>query len=296
MDMLSSDPDVTHFLGNLGVNVSVLMTANKSKVDQREIDRAFSRFLASTGGDPKELSRLAEAYADPGLRTKLLDALAEKQFVQANRRIGELVERIIRDKLGERLPKDTYSVEKVTTGSDARITVTSDGVEPSDDFLDETGREIFVRISVTAREHLLEIKSARQQSVRITIPQARQAHKVTAAFTLCVVEVPANIADISEEQAQVIVLQNARFVSSIGDKLEGMLDQVDAFQSGEKALESQETQGLRVDVISAAQIRIQVSRPVWLDGLDFGGFLELIAGANPEPANSIKAEIVTPGE
>lgn len=297
MNMLRNDPNVSHFLGILGINVSVLMTANKSKVDQREIDRAFSSFLAAIDVDPKQLSKLAEACTDPNLRKKLFDALAEKQLVQANRRIGELVEKIIREKLGEKLPKDTYKVDKVTAGSDARITVTAADVETTNDIVDEAGKELFVRISDTVKEHLVEIKSTREQSVRLTIPQAKQAHKATTAFTLCVVEVPANIADITDEQAESIVLQKARFVSPIGDKLGEMLNEIDAFQNGEKALHFHQKQGMQVDVISDAKIRIKVNRPVWVNGLDFTTFVELIGGVHPGPnADPVLAEVVPVAE
>ena len=276
MDFLKLD-EARQFLGILGVNVSVLMTANKSSEERRRFDQAFSKLLTATSMNPEQLTQLADAFADQDLRKKLLDAVAEKELVRGNQRVGELVERLIRKLIEDKLPKDVYKVEKVRTGSDAKITLIGE-VEPSNDYLDDEGRELFVRISGVEKEHLVEIKSARTNIVRMTIPQARQAYDASSAFTLCVVEVTADILGMSEEQAETIVMQNARFVFPIGEKLGDMIREVDAFQSGEKQLMDRQNQDMQVDIISDVQIRIRMNQTVWQNGLDFSGFIQLISG------------------
>lgn len=271
--------EATHFLGVLGVNVSVILTANRSSEDRMKFDQAFTKLLAATNMNAQNLVELAQVVSDADLRQKLFDAAAEKKLVHDNKGVGELVEKTIRDKLGERLPKDSFKVEKVTVGSDARITVTSAEVEATNDFIDEQGRELFVKVNANAGDHFVEVKSTRAPYARITFPQAKQANKLPNAFTLCVVEVPADIASLDQKRAEEIVLRNAKFVSPIGDKLGSMIGQVDAFVKGEKSLQYQQNQGMEVDVVSEAQIRIRVNKQVWAGGLDFEGFIELMCGA-----------------
>lgn len=279
MDFLKLD-DARQFLGILGVNVSVLMTANKPSEERRRFDQAFSKLLTATSMNPEQLTQLADAYSDQDLRRKLLDAVAEKALVRGNQKVGKLVETLIRKLIEDELPKDVYKVDKVRTGSDASIALVGE-VEPSNDYLDSEGRELFLRIRGAEKEHLVEIKSARMNIVRMTIPQARQAYDASSAFTLCVVEVPADILDMSDEQAATIVMQNSRFVFPIGEKLGDMIREVDAFQSGEKKLVDQQNQDIQVDIISDVQIRIRVNQPVWQKGLDFTAFVQLISGKQP---------------
>lgn len=276
MDFLKLD-DARQFLGILGVNVSVLMTADKSSEERRRFDQAFSKLLTATSMNPEQLTQLADAYSDQDLRRKLLDAVAEKELVRGNQKVGKLVEILIRKLIEDKLPKDVYKVDKVRTGSDASIALIGE-VEPSNDYLDSEGRELFLRIRGVEKEHLVEIKSARTNIVRMTIPQARQAYDASSAFTLCVVDVTADILDISDEQAATIVMQNARFVFPIGEKLGDMVREVDAFQSGEKQLVYQQNQDMQVDIISDVQIRIRVNQTVWQKGLDFNAFIQLISG------------------
>jgi hypothetical protein len=279
MGFLNLD-DARQFLGILGVNVSVLMTANKSSEERRRFDQAFSKLLTATSMNPEQLTQLADAYSDQDLRKKLLDAVAEKKLVRGNQKVGKLVETLIRKLIEDELPKDIYKVDKVRTGSDASIALVGE-VEPSNDYLDSEGRELFLRIRGVKKEHLVEIKSARTNIVRMTVPQARQAYDASSAFTLCVVEVPADILDMSDEQAATIVMQNSRFVFPIGEKLGDMIREVDAFQSGEKQLVDQQNQDMQVDIISDVQIRIRVNQPVWQKGLDFTAFVQLIGGKQP---------------
>lgn len=269
--------EARQFLGILGVNVSVLMTANKSSEERRLFDQAFSKLLTATSMNPEQLTQLADAFADQDLRKKLLDAAAEKKLVLSNQKVGKLVERLIRRLIQDRLPKDVYKVEKVIPRSDAKITLIGE-VEPSNDYLDDEGRELFVRISGVEKEHLVEIKSARTNIVRMTVPQARQAYDASSAFTLCVVEVTTDILGMSEEQAETVVMQNAHFVFPIGDKMGDMLKDVDAFQSGEKQLMNRQNQDMQVDIISDAQIRIRLNQIVWQNGRGFSGFIQLISG------------------
>ncbi len=270
--------EATHFLGVLGVNVSVILTANSSPEDRMKFDQAFTKLLAATNMDAQSLVDLARVCSDPDLRQKLFDAAAEKKLVQDNRGVGELVEKTIRDKLGERLPKDSFKVEKVTVGSDARITVSPADIETVNDFVDEQGRELFVKVSANAGEHFVEVKSTRVPYARITLPQAKQANNLPDAFTLCVVEVPPDMASLDKKRTEEMVLQNARFVSPIGDKLGAMIGQIDAFLKGEKSLQYQQNQGMEVDVVSEAQVRIRVNPQVWAGGLNFAGFVELMCG------------------
>jgi len=276
MDFLRLD-EARQFLGILGVNVSVLMTANKSSEDRRRFDQAFSKLLTATSMSSQQLIQLADAYSDQDLRKKLWEAVAEKELVRNNQKVGDLVETLIRKLIGDKLSKDDYKVEKVRSGSDAKITLIGE-VEPTNDYLDSDGRELFVRITGAQKEHLIEIKSARTNSVRMTIPQARQAHNASSAFTLCVVEVTADIREMSDEQAATTVMQNARFVFPIGDRLGDMIEEVDAFQSGEKQLMVRQNQDMQVDIVSDIQIRIRVNQTVWQNGLDFSSFIKLITG------------------
>jgi hypothetical protein len=269
--------EIRRFLGILGITVSVLLTANKSSQDRREFDQAFSKLLAATGMDSRQLGQIANACADQDLREKLLDAAAEKERIQTNQKVGKLVEDLIRELIEDELSKDVYKVEKVTAGSDARISLVGE-VEPDNDYLDEKGREIFIRVTNGARSHFVEIKSVRTDSARMTIPQAKQANKASNAFTLCVVEVPLDIANMPEEAAKSVVKQNARFVFPIGESLSDMVNEVEAFQRGERLLSIQQDQEMQVDVVSEAKIRIRVNQAVWRKGLDLDGFIRLIGG------------------
>ncbi len=54
---------------------------------------------------------------------------------------------------------------------------------------------------------------------------------------------------LEKKHTEEIVLQNARFVSPIGDKLGTMIGQADAFMKGERSLQYQQNQGMEVDVV-----------------------------------------------
>ncbi len=280
-------PEVSHFLGVLGVNASVILTSSKSKKERIDLDNAYNRLLVAANLDPSQLKRIADAYSDVDIRTKLENALQLKRRIQTNQEVGKVVEKIIRESFARRLPKDSFAVERVTKGSDVKVTnlggVTPTGqdeyeVEQEEDYLDEEGRELLIKVEDRKGQHLIEIKSTYEQSVRMTLPQAEEAVRSGNAFTLCAVKLHNDILGLSEQDREKMVVQSARFLNGIGSRLKDKLDLVDDYRRGEAKLATAAAQDIEVD-FQKSTIRIKVWEQVWSGG---EGFESFVKSFNPE--------------
>ena len=136
--------------------------------------------LASGRGGRARLLNYAREYVedlknDQGLPDVLTERRERRRVVQANRALGEHVEKLVK----ESLEAGDFVVRRTGVGSDFEIHQETDDV-------------MNLEVTRSGRTWLVEVKATRdQQGVRMTTKQAKEAVKEKSRFLLCVVTVTA---------------------------------------------------------------------------------------------------------
>ena len=111
------------------------------------------------------------------------------------------------------------------------------------------------------RTWLVEIKSARDDSVRMTSVQARTSVEHDSDYLLCVVPISSGPEDPDTEA----VRRRMRFVDGIGARLAGICANLDNFESLRNRVTVEDTAGVRLELDSGSP-RIRIGSTVWEAG------------------------------
>lgn len=257
-DILRTSPEIVALLNALGVGVTELIRELFTKDDgeRTALDEALAQLLTSVGGDRDRLHTLAEAIQEDG---KLFDHLEERQqrlrVVRENQRFGELVEKLVR----ESLEGEGFDVRRTGVGSDFEIQA---GAAADDE-------EIRLKLTRDGRTWLVEIKSARDDFVRMTSVQAREAAEQKSRYLLCVVPISE-----PEDPNREVVRRRMRFVNGIGVRLAGKCKDLDGFEELRESVTVEDADGLRLELDSGSP-RVRIRSTVW-EGEDGFGLEDLV--------------------
>ena len=246
-DLLRTSPQVVALLKALQVGVPELMMEllTTDNEEREALNETLAQILTSVGSDWNRLQVLAQDIQDDGA---LFDHLEERRQrrrrVRENQRLGALVEKLVRDSL----EGDGFHVQRTGVGSDFAI-------QPRSTAEDEQGRLKLIRGD---RTWLVEIKSARDDIVRMTSVQARTSVKRDSRYLLCVVPISSEPEDPDTEA----VRRRIRFVDGIGARLADICAHLDDFESFRESVTVEGAAGLRLELDSGSP-RIRIGSTVW---------------------------------
>ena len=252
VELLWTSPQVIALLKALRVGVpELIMELVTTDDDERAaLDETLAHLLTSVGSDWGRLQMLAEdIQEDRELFDHLEERRQRRRMVRENQRLGVLVEGLVR----ESLEGEGFEVRRTGVGSDFAI-------QPRPNAEDEQIRLELIR---RGRTWLVEIKSARDDSVRMTSVQARTSVEHEPDYLLCVVPISSGPEDPDIEA----VRRSMRFVDGIGARLADMCADLDRFESLRDSVTVEDSAGLRLELDSGSP-RIRIDNTVW--GAGFG--------------------------
>ena len=235
-DLLQSS-QVVALLKALGVGVpellKELLTTNDEQRDA--LDKTLAKLMTSVSSDWDRLQVLAEDIKeDEGLFDHLEERRQRRRTVRENQRLGALVEQLVK----ESLEGEGFDVQRTGIGSDYKIELTRHG-----------------------RTWLVEIKSARDDSVKMTSRQAQESVEHDSNYLLCVVPIGTG----SEEPDIEVVRRQMRFVDDIGARLASICDDMADFERFRESVTADDTTGLCLELDSGSP-RIRIDSTVWEAG------------------------------
>ncbi len=257
VDLLRTSPQVITLLKALRVGVpELIMELFTTDNEEREsLDKTLAQLLTSVGSDWDRLQALAEDIQEDG---ELFDHLDERRhrrrIVRENQRLGALVEELVR----ESLEGEGFNVRRTGVGSDFAIQL-----RPTVE--DE---EIQLELTRDGRTWLVEIKSAREDSVRMTSVQARTSVVHDSDYLLCVVPISPGPEDPDKDA----VRRSMRFVDGIGARLADICADLDRFESLRDRVTVEDSAGLRLELDSGSP-RIRIDNTVWEAGFGLENLL-----------------------
>jgi hypothetical protein len=278
------DEDSADFLAVLGINVGAILMVNKTKSEKIEYEKAVGKLVVAARMDPDQISQLAKIATDEDALFAADQEMKRKDLVHGNQKVGEIVETIVREELKKAFDESEFTVTRTPAMSDIKIEEVApstvreslDSIDYESDLLDDSGREVLLNVTMEKFQHLIEVKSARQKDVKMTVPQARKALSFSSSYSLCVVPVDSSIAESSTEDATKIVRENARFVYPIGDKLSEAVKDIDSFLKGETARMTKPARDVEAAFVGETQPRVRIREPVWEKGLEFGAYVNFL--------------------
>ena len=251
-DLLRTNPIVA-LLKALGVSVTELIKELFTTDDQQRtaLDDKLSQLLTSAGA---EWERLLPVAAE-----KLEEYKQALRTGQTNQRVGKLVEDLVK----EILEGEGFDVRRTGRGHDYEI-------EPGASTEDE---QLLLKLTRDERTWLVEIKSTRNDSVRMTSVQAREATANESCYLLCVVPISG-----PEDPDIEAVRQRMCFVDDIGHRLKGICAKLDNVESVRESATEEDADGLRLE-LDPGSPRVRIGSMVWKAGFGLEDlFSRLTAG------------------
>ncbi|MDE2795477.1 MAG: hypothetical protein OXL34_11715 [Gemmatimonadota bacterium] len=252
-DLLQSS-QIVALLRALGVGVPELLKELLATDDEQRdaLDKTLASLMTSVGSKWDRLQVLAEDIKeDEELFDHLEERRQRRRTIHENQRLGELVEQLVR----RSLERKGFHVQRKRVGSDLEI-------QPPTTAEDELNR---LELTRRGRTWLVEIKSARDDSVRMTSRQAQEAVEQDPNYLLCVVPISAGPEDPDIEA----VGRHMRFVDDIGASLVSICARLDDFERVRESVTAEGAAGLRLELESGSP-RIRIDRSVWEGEQAFG--------------------------
>ena len=231
---LDKNPAAVELLKAVGVTQFDLLrefvaTNDKERNEQNEI---FTKILVATGGDLSQINELVQDLEkDKNLLSHLAERRERRRLVHENQRLGEQVERLVKELLGDK----GFAVRRTGIGSDYEIFIDKDG-----------------------QRWLIEVKATRDQAVRMTDTQAKTSVEQGEQFLLCVV--PVGLGDPDPELDA--VRASMQFVQNIGDRVAQLCKDLSRLEELREKITSGEPSGVQLEV-AAGTARIRVASSVW---------------------------------
>ena len=199
----------------------------------------MNTILVSAGDRLGDVHTIIEVMqADPDLLSHLEERKESIERINENRRIGRLVEDLVR----EGLKAERFTVKRTGTGSDFEIDVMS------------------MELRRKNRSWLVEVKASGEQKVRMSERQAEEAVKCGAGFLLCVVPLEHGVEPKSHD-----VRAGMRFVQNIGPRIEPLYERLGRFNEQHNAATTTDDPDIQLEIGSGTP-RIGIGNTVWEDG------------------------------
>jgi hypothetical protein len=245
-------------LSILNVSVGEVMMHIVAKDDKtkHELGRAMGSLYSTFMENPNQLNKIAElAASETELFIKEIEKhILTREQIRRNQSIGSLVETILKSVL----EKEGFKVEITGVGSDFVV---------EHDFVKDNAEQI---LRIEKGEKIcfyLEVKSAYQEFVRMTLTQAKEARDKSDRYILSVVRLDG--LEINEEN----VKNNAKFVTDIGEKIRDKVSRAENLKEEQKALT--EMGDIEIE-ISEGPIRLKINKKIWENGYTLEQFLAFL--------------------
>ena len=178
---------------------------------------------------------------DQDLIAHLAERREQKRRVNENQKLGYHVEDLVR----ETLEGAGFAVKRTGVGSDFEISA-------------ELGDVANLELTLGNQSWLVEVKSTRDQRVRMTDTQAKTAVHEGEKFLLCVVPVSAAAGMPEPDEVRAAM----RFVQNCGQRLEHLCNNLGDFEDQRNAITAVESEGVQLEITSG-QARVRVFSSVW---------------------------------
>ena len=245
-------------LSILNVSVGEVMMHIVAKDDKtkHELGRAMGSLYSTFMENPNQLSKIAQlAASETELFVKEIEErIQTREQIRRNQWVGSLVETLLKSVL----EKEGFKVEITGVGSDFVV---------EHDFVKENIEQILKIEKEEKTCFYLELKSAYQEFVRMTLTQAKEARDKSDKYVLCVVRLDG--LEINEEN----VKNSAKFVTDIGQKIRDKVSKAENLKEEQEALAEM---GDIVIEISEGPIRLKINKRVWEDGYTMEQFLSFL--------------------
>lgn len=241
---------------NIGISELMMQVAAKDSKIRLELDKAVGSLFSTFMTDPHQLSNIAKlAESDPELFIREIEErILTREQIRINQSVGALVEILLKSVL----EKEGFKVEITGVGSDFVV---------EHDFVKDNVEQILKIEKEEKTYFYLEVKSAHQEFVRMTITQAKEARDKSAIYILCVVKLDG--LEINEEN----VKNNVKFVTDIGEKIRDKVIKAENLQVEQEALA--EIGDIEIEM-SEGPIRFKINKRVWEGGYTIEQFLAFL--------------------
>ena len=285
VNLLSEDQGPA-FLAELGVSAGdfLMRVVTSDEQSRVTLSKSFIQIVQATGGDIQQVTDLAlEIAAHPETIRELQNRAATRRMVKRNQKVGKAVEEAIEAALAT---GRGLTVKREPVGSD--YAVKPETVEPESDYLDESGREILLKVD----EFLIEVKATVGDMIRMTETQGKKSKSMPDRYALCVVALSTH----EDEINATTVRAKAKFVFDIGTMVKPL---VDALESIEVSKCGALTTTGQIELEMEDQlVKFKVGHKVWEAGIGFDeavlrfGGLERVAFhaelTDPQPEEKVK--------
>lgn len=268
LDISQSDA-ANAFLAAIRISRFDLMRETIAKDDKARavMDAKLTNIMTAAQNNPDLLDRVPKFLEQLSKDANVLDYLEEREkqtrIVHRNQQLGSLVEELVEASLID----EGFIVERTHVGADLLIQPPKDDV--SDDVTELT-------LSKDNEKWRVEVKATRDNDVRMTPAQARNAVRSGDKFLLCVIPVEADTMPNLDD-----VRDNMRFVEDMGKRVSSLCDDLDDFEEYRNEITSYnyaDNRGARLEIVSG-NARVRVANSVWED---YGfGLADLANRLNP---------------
>lgn len=264
---LNENPHAIKLLEAIGVSRFDLMVET-IEVTPGEMDDKLINIMTAAGGNPQNLDKvpqileqledapdlsqfLEELKDDPALTDYLADRRQQRQTVHRNQRLGTLVEDLVK----ENLEHEGFDVRRTHVGAD--LIVRRAAVER-----DEQEEIATLKLAKHDRRWEVEVKATRDNDVRMTPAQAKNAMELGDGFLLCVVPIEGD-----DEPDVDYVRDRMRFVEGMGERVRPLHEYLDEFEEQREDITASDVDGVKLEVMNGNP-RFSVDRSVW----EYDGF------------------------
>ena len=220
--------------------------------DPEEVERNLTRLLTASGGNTQNLDKavqiLEQLESDPALTDYLADRRQQMQTVHRNQRLGTLVEDLVK----ENLEHEGFEVSRTHVGAD--LIVKRAAIER-----DDQEEIITLQLAKSYQRWEVEVKATRDNDVRMTPAQAKNAMGLGDGFLLCVVPIEdADALDVDYVQDKM------RFVENMDKRVGPLYQDLGKFEKQRRDITVGDVYGVKLELMSGNP-RFSVDSSVWED-------------------------------
>ena len=258
-------PDIVHLLLGegegllraLGIRRAdlILRSVTDEEETQVELMRSMKDLWEAAGRNASHVRDFVGGIQEyPDIIELIQEKKARRKVVQRNRDIGLFVEDLLRQELEQKLKGRRLKVCRRRVGAD--IVVEHDYVRDNEDGENEEIMLELVDQPLGAKHSrpstLIEVKSTKEEHVRMTPRQVECSCQRGEHFALCVVQLAGN------SPTKETVRERAHFVFGIGESLESASKR---YKTSERALQSDDDP-IEIE-IRQKQVRFRVGQDIW---------------------------------
>jgi hypothetical protein len=270
---LLSDGEGPSFLAALGVSAGDFLMRSVSSDEGARVtlSKSLIQMYRAVGGDIKQMNDLAQEIAAHPDTIKTIQKQGEiRRKVKKNQGVGKAVEQAFQSALGS---GHGLKVERDPVGSDYSVKP-ENAVEPENDWLDDDGNEILLRVGTPADKFFIEIKATVGQYVRMTEVQGKKARQNPKRYALCVVPLSSQ----EEQVGETTIRDKAKFVFDIGEKVKPLVESVESLEGSRRGVV---TRAGSIEVEMEDQsVKFKVGHEVWEAGIGFEEAVRHLGGTS----------------